>query len=128
MNKDMFIELESNIEDLNKQEKSLLALQEQMDKADCFDDDDLKLIESKLSELQSRRKKLESTLAKKREIYQKKIKGMERQILKRQQTLEHIDKKQAVFREFPDVLDYFARKQSKLNDSLASLKHSLQQP
>jgi hypothetical protein len=30
-----------------------------------------------------------------------------------------------VFKDFPDVLDFFARKQSRLNESLASIKAKL---
>ncbi len=118
----MFSKLEANIRALEAQQTAISALAEQL-QADCFDDEDRATVQQKLVSVTESKAKVEATLARKREIYKTQILGMEQQLSQRHSKLET---QQAVFEAFPDVLEYFARKQSVLTESLASIKTHLQ--
>ena len=122
----MFSKLEQQIALLTEQQKSIQSMSENLT-ADCFDEDDRKIIQHKLQQISDTKRQVEESLQKKKEIYQTQIVGMEKQLSQRQKVLENCEQTQTVFKNFPDLLDFFARKQSNLSTSLATIKEQLQQ-
>ena len=122
----MFSKLEQQIKTLTDQQKSIQVLAENLN-ADCFDKEDRAIIQSKLRLIIDTKRQVEESLQKKKEIYQNQIVGMEKQLTQRQKVLESSDQAQTVFVNFPDVLEFFAHKQSELSGSLATIKEQIQQ-
>jgi hypothetical protein len=123
MSQQLFVKLEKQIQELANQQKGLLLLVEKV-KSNCFDEEDRQLVAQKLQSVIDTKKAIELTLQKKRDIYQNQIIGMEQQLKQRQQLLES---QETIFKDFPDVLDFFAKKQTQLNQTLLSIKDQLQQ-
>jgi len=121
----MFIKVEGQIQTLAKQEQGLLTLAGQLQDA-VFDDEDRRMVGKKILEIQNTKEVLEKTLAKKKEIYKNQIQGMEEHLQARQQVLENFDVQQKIFHEFPDVLEFFARKQTRLTETLTTIRDELQ--
>lgn len=124
-NNSMFIKVEGQIQTLAKQEQGLLTLAGQLQDA-VFDDEDRRMVGKKILEIQNTKEVLEKTLAKKKEIYKNQIQGMEEHLQARQQVLENFDVQQKIFHEFPDVLEFFARKQTRLTETLTTIRDELQ--
>jgi hypothetical protein len=122
----MFVKLEAQIKSLSKQEQDFITLAEQL-VSSVFDDEDRRMVHRKILEIQGTRQLMEQTLAKKKEIYKNQIMGMEQQLQARQQALETFDKERKIFQQFPDVLEFFARKQSRLIETLTAIRDQLQQ-
>lgn len=122
----LFAKLEAQISSLAEQQKLVTALSEKMTAA-CFDEEDRRIIQQKLQQISETKAQIEDSLQKKKEIYQTQIIGMEKQLTQRQKIFESCEQTQNLFREFPDVLDFFARKQSNLSDTLTKIKDQLQQ-
>ncbi len=123
--KKMFAKLETQIASLGEQEKAIGCLCQKI-QSDCFDEEDRKMVQQKFLDICETKRQFEITLEKKKEIYQNQIVGLETRLQRRQHVLETFDKQQNVFKEFPDVLEYFARKQSRLNETLTSIKQQLE--
>lgn len=123
----MFIKLEGQIKRLNEKEQGLLTLANQLN-ADVFDNEDRKIVSQKIIETRDMKQTLEVTLIKKRKIYKNQIQGVEQHLKAREQKLEQFDKTQGIiFQEFPDVLEFFARKQTRLNEALVGIREKLQE-
>ncbi len=121
----LFAKLEAQIASLAEQQKMITILSEKMS-AGCFDEEDRKIIQQKLQQISDTKSQVEDSLQKKREIYNTQIIGMEKQLVQRQKIFESCDQTQHLFKEFPDMLDFFARKQSNLSETLTKIKDQLQ--
>ena len=121
----LFAKLEAQIASLAEQQKMITILSEKMS-AVCFDEEDRKIIQQKLQQISDTKSQVEDSLQKKREIYNTQIIGMEKQLVQRQKIFESCDQTQHLFKEFPDMLDFFARKQSNLSETLTKIKDQLQ--
>ena len=121
----MFAKLQARIASLDKQHQIMETLSQHL-KTDFFDDEDRAMVSQKLTTIAETKRQLEITLHRKQEIYTTQIQGLETQLQKRQRVLEALDKQERVFREFPDLLEYFARRQSKLGETLVIIKDQLQ--
>jgi hypothetical protein len=124
--KDLFGGLEKQIRDLTQYTVSLLAFHHHL-KQTCFDQEDEQFVLVKLQQAQQVKDGLERTLARKREIYDKQVRVMETQLSTRQQQLEGFGGANALFSAFPDVLEYFAKKQARLQESLLAIRQKLQE-
>ena len=125
MSSRMFAKLHTRIANLEKQHQIMETLSQHL-KTDFFDDEDRAMVSRKLTTISETKRQLEITLHRKQEIYTTQIQGLETQLQKRQRVLEALDKQERVFKEFPDLLEYFARRQSKLGETLVSIKDQLQ--
>jgi prolyl oligopeptidase PreP (S9A serine peptidase family) len=125
MSQKMFAKLQMQIANLVAQQQSMATLGQHL-KSDYFDEEDRQMVQQKLLDIAETKRQLEITLVRKQEIYKNQIQGLETQLQRRQKVLESVDKKQSLFKEFPDVLEYFAKKQSRLNETLISIKDQLQ--
>lgn len=124
--KDLFGKLEKQIHDLNQYISQLTAFGKHLQQS-CFDQEDEKFIVVKLQQAQQVKEGLERTLFRKREIYNNQVKVMEAQLTLRQQQLEGFNGAGQLFEAFPDVLDYFAKKQARLQESLGSIRQKLRE-
>ena len=124
MESQLFDKLEAEIKHLALQENNLNVLVTYV-AGESFDDEDRTMVHNKLMQITSTKKHLDEVLVKKKEIYHTQVKIMEERLTNRKMNLEDFSKKSNVFKDFPDVLDFFARKQSRLNESLASIKAKL---
>lgn len=121
----LFAKLEAQIASLEEQQKMIRSLSDKMT-AVCFDEEDRKIIQQKLQQISDTKTQVEDSLQKKREIYNTQIIGMEKQLTQRQKIFESCDQTQHLFKEFPDMLEFFARKQSNLSETLTKIKDQLQ--
>lgn len=121
----MFDKLQSQISALGQQQQAMATLVQHLE-TDFFDEEDMSMVQQKLLDITETKRQFEITLARKQEIYKNQIQGLETQLQKRQKVLESVDKQHSVFKEFPDILEYFARKQSRMNETLISVKDQLQ--
>ena len=121
----LFAKLEAQIASLEEQQKMIRSLSDKMTEV-CFDEEDRKIIQQKLQQISDTKTQVEDSLQKKREIYNTQIIGMEKQLTQRQKIFESCDQTQHLFKEFPDMLEFFARKQSNLSETLTKIKDQLQ--
>jgi hypothetical protein len=126
METQLFGKLENQIKSLVTQEESLAQLATYVN-SEIFDDEDRAMVRNKQMHITSTKKQLEEVLFKKKDIYNTQVKIMENRLSERQSKLEDFGKKTSLFNDFPDVLEFFARKQSRLNTSLGSVKTKLTQ-
>lgn len=121
----LFQKYEKEIVTLGRRYAQLDDLRRAMKTQECFDSEDEKMMVSKLAELAEAKKHFEIVLAKKKAIYESSIQNMEQHIQTRQQTLESFEQKTQFFQNFPDVLEFFVRKQGRLSESLQDIKRKL---
>ena len=122
----IFQQLELQISQLHEHIEHLLKLGQFMGNG-FFDDEDKKMILSKISEAQQVKQGLEKTLVEKQHIYNNHVRVMETQLVSRRNALEQFDKDTGLFKIFPDVLDYFAKKQTRLQGTLQTIKQQLKE-
>ena len=113
------------IESLSQQHRSVDSFAQSI-RTDCFDEEDRKVIDKKIADIVAAKKAQERLLKQKQDIYKNQIVHLETQLTQRQRVLESSETQDRVFKEFPDILEYFARKQAKLTDALSSIKTDLQ--
>ena len=120
----LFSKLENEIKSLAAQEENLLRFATYVN-SETFDDEDRTMVRNKQMHISSTKRHLEEVLSKKKDIYNTQVKMMEQKLVERQSKLEDFGKNTTLFNDFPDVLEFFARKQSRLNETLGSVKKKL---
>jgi hypothetical protein len=120
----LFSKLENEIKSLAAQEENLLKFATYVN-SETFDDEDRTMVRNKQMHISSTKRHLEEVLSKKKDIYNTQVKMMEQKLVERQSKLEDFGKNTTLFNDFPDVLEFFARKQSRLNETLGSVKKKL---
>jgi hypothetical protein len=120
----LFSKLENEIKSLAAQEENLLKFATYVN-SETFDDEDRTMVRNKQMHNSSTKRHLEEVLSKKKDIYNTQVKMMEQKLVERQSKLEDFGKNTTLFNDFPDVLEFFARKQSRLNETLGSVKKKL---
>jgi len=123
-NNELFEKLENEIKTLQDQSNGLDQLYRCIGR-DVFDDEDREIVKKQQMSTATTKVELEQSLMKKKNIYHTKIKSMELRLQDRQLQLEEFSKQSSLFREFPDVLDFFVRKQHRLNETIASIRQKL---
>jgi hypothetical protein len=124
MENDLFVKLENQISELIQQEENLRVFADFVT-TDAFDDEDRNTVRAKHVHITQTKQHLQEVLTKKKDIYNTQIKTMEIRLQQRQLQLEDFGKKTRVFEAFPDVIEYFAKKQARLNESLTGVKEKL---
>ena len=122
----LFSKLENEIKSLAAQEENLSKFATYVN-SDTFDDEDRTMVRNKQMHISTTKRNLEEVLSKKKDIYNTQVKMMEHKLVERQSKLENFGKNTTLFNDFPDVLEFFARKQSRLNETLGSVKKKLTQ-
>lgn len=120
----IFAKLDAEIKLLEKQGANLTTLANHVS-SEAFDDEDRRMVHDKQVYIASTKKHLQEVLDKKKEIYHTQIKTMETRLSHRQAQLETFSKENTVFQDFPDVLEFFARKQNRLTETLATVREKL---
>ena len=117
----MFERLVQQITSMKTQEHRLLKLAEKIEPAGGFDDEDKQVIDHEVRQLQVTLTRLETELKYKKDIYDLYVVAIEHKIQNRTATLNTVKD----FDHFPDLLQFFANKQNKLQDSLQAVKMQL---
>lgn len=120
----MFAKLESQMKEVANYENNLKQLSQDILGKE-FDEEDRKIVKIKLDEVILLKNQLSKELNHKQNIYHNQIKSMENKLDQRKIKLDSLSKKTNVFQQFPDMLDYFARKQTTLNTTLEKVKNKL---
>lgn len=120
----LFITHEARIANLSSQLAKLEVLYSNIQDTQ-FDDEDRQMVSYKIADLKQIRQTAEETLRQKRQIYETQIKQMQIQLDARQTSLETCDTNAVIFQDFPDILQYFVQKQTRLNHSLEQIKKQL---
>ena len=124
METQLFVKLEDEIRLLTQQEQNLATLASYV-AGEAFDDEDRSTVRNKQMHIAATKRHLMEVLVKKKEIYHTQIKMMQARLDDRKTHLEDFSKNSSLFTDFPDVLDFFARKQSRLNETLSTIKDKL---
>jgi len=122
----IFHQLELQISQLDTHIQNLVRLGQFMEK-NFFDDEDKKMVLYKINETQQVKEGLEKTLVQKQDIYNNQVKVMEHQLENRQQALERFDRETDLFLTFPDILNYFVSKQTRLQKTLNGIRSKLKE-
>ena len=118
----MFAALEAQLVKVNTQLEELIKFSSLIIQP-CFDKDDQKLVACKVKEVTELKTLLEETLKKRRLIYQTQVCVVEEHIGAREEVFQHSSE---LFDEFPDILEYFVKKQDNLKTNLDGIKTRLQ--
>lgn len=117
----MFERLVLQIASMKTQEERLLKLAEKIQPAGGFDDEDKQVVSSEIKQLHDNLTRLETELKHKKEIYDLYVVAIEQKIQNRTEALNTVKD----FDHFPELLQFFANKQNKLQDSLQAVKVQL---
>jgi len=124
---DLFNDLEQQIKDIDKYITGLTSFHGLVSK-NCFDNEDHEFVAVKIQQATQLREGLSDTLIRKREIYENQVMTMEQQLQSRQTNMEEfleLSGSGELFDAFPDVLEFFAKKQARLEESLGAIKRKL---
>lgn len=117
---DVFARFETDISDINKKIGCMLAMAENLS-ADCFDNEDRRMVVNKIQALIIQKDSLEKQLKYRKDIYNTKVKVLEKHVKKRKKLLDGVKNIQY----FPDILDFFAEKQAKMQSELEIVKNQI---
>lgn len=120
----MFKHLEAKVEEIASLQNSLEIFLDEL-KATGFDQEDRARVKEKLVDIKKEKAELQKTLNRKKHVYETQIKEVENQLNEREQHLNKLCAQSDVFRTFPDILNYFAEKQSRLNANLEEIRFQL---
>ena len=117
----MFERLVGQIGALQKKEELLRKLAQKIEPTGGFDDEDKTVIDKEIKHLQADLTRLQTELKHKKDIYDLYVVAIEQKIQNRTATLNMVKD----FDHFPDLLQFFATKQNKLQDGLQAVKEQL---
>jgi chromosome segregation ATPase len=121
----MFEQLTANITKSETCLSELMVMRELIEKNESFDNEDVSMLLTHIQSCQQEIANLKAELAHKHRVYQTQVVTLESIITQRQNTLEELDSHTNAFELFPELLKFFGKKQAKLQESLQSIKHSL---
>ena len=124
MESQLFAPLEQKISELQEDLAHFRTLVKCMTPG-LFDQEDEQKVLTKIVQIESEEKSLQTELTQKVDIYNNHVRSVESQLATRKATLEKFDQETKLFAKFPDVLGYFAEKQSKLQSQVESVKEKL---
>ena len=120
---DIFEGLKLQINSLDNQITGLNNFMKYMvDNSSEFDSEDKQTIQMKLTQMIATRDNLQRNLLHRQKVYEEQVSVMQNQLNLRQQKLESFDTKTKFFASFPDVLEFFAKKQATMSNKLEQVK------
>lgn len=116
------------VSDINARKKkydSLKNLMLTLTNSGCFDEEDMKLVNTKLESEKKYLLQKVKEIEKKRSIYDNALKCVKEMVDTRQTVLENIEDN--VFDNYPDILNFFTEKQDSLNNELETIETTILQ-
>lgn len=115
----LFQKAEEELALLVESEKVLLKLLNAVN-GEMFDNDDVKVVHNRLTEIVRRKSGLEKELKRKKDIYRNRVQKLEHQVLEREKRLKAMGKE--VFGMFPDLLKHFSQKQYRMREAVKKIR------
>lgn len=121
----VFHELVTRIQVVNQHLDNLEKFIAALDSSPDFDTEDRETLKIKRRQLEETRNGLQRTYDHRKNIYDQQVQAMQRSLNARQSILNGVDKETKIFNTFPELLTFFAAKQTNLNSQLEGVKKKL---